>query len=64
VVKEKSGKGCVLVWANPNDLGLDFDTCGVNRRVPVELDGLKLCAFMPTDDSVPKADVETTEAPW
>jgi CRISPR-associated protein Cas2 len=65
VVKQEIGEGnAVLVWANPNDLGMDFDTCGVNRRVPVELDGLKLCSFMPPDDRGAKADVETTENAW
>jgi CRISPR-associated protein Cas2 len=56
----------VLVWADPNDLGLDFDTCGVNRRIPVELDGLKLCSFMPLDESVTtrKPDVEATQEDW
>jgi CRISPR-associated protein Cas2 len=65
VVKEEIGEGnAVLVWANPNDLGLDFDTCGANRRVPVERDGLKLCCFKPPDDRPGKTDVETTEDPW
>jgi len=59
VVREEIGEGnAVLVWANPNDLGIDFDTCGVNRRVPVELDGLKLCSFMPANESAPKTDVD------
>lgn len=37
----------VIAWSRPNDLGFDFDTCGANRRIPVELDGLKLCSFLP-----------------
>jgi CRISPR-associated protein Cas2 len=45
----------VMAWASPNDAGFDFDTCGENRRIPVVLDGLKLCSFLPisteaTDD--------------
>ena len=65
VVKEEIGEGnAVLVWAKPDDLGIDFDTCGVNRRIPVELDGLKLCSFMPPAESVRKADVETTQKDW
>ena len=65
VQKEEIGEGnAVLVWGNPNDLGFDFDTCGVSRRVPVELDGLKLCSFMPPPDSGPKANVKTTEDDW
>ena len=65
VVNEEIGEGnAVLAWSNPNDLGFDFDTCGVNRRVPVELDGLKLCAFVPLADDAPKASVETTDDDW
>ena len=37
----------VIAWARPNDQGFDFDTCGANRRIPVEMDGLKLCSFIP-----------------
>lgn len=65
VVKDEIGEGnAVIVWSNPNDLGLDFDTCGVNRRVPVELDGLKLCSFIPPSDNSLVANVEITENDW
>lgn len=65
VVAEQIGDGnAVLAWSNPNDLGFDFDTCGVNRRVPVELDGLKLCSFLPPHKSVPEVDAETPEDDW
>ena len=37
----------IIAWAVPNDAGYDFDTCGINRRVPEDLDGLKLVRFMP-----------------
>ncbi len=37
----------VIAWAAPNDAGFVFDTCGVNRRVPVDFDGFKLVAFGP-----------------
>ncbi len=37
----------VIAWAAANDAGFDFDTCGVNRRMPIELDGLKLVQFHP-----------------
>lgn len=40
----------VIVWHAANDAGFDFDTCGVNRRVPVDLDGLKLCSFLPVQE--------------
>ncbi len=37
----------VIAWAAPNDAGFEFDTCGPNRRVPVDLDGFRLVAFGP-----------------
>jgi CRISPR-associated protein Cas2 len=61
VVKNEIGEGnAVLVWSNPNDLGMDFDTCGTNRRIPVELDGIKLCSFKPPEEKHDK----TTEDDW
>jgi CRISPR-associated protein Cas2 len=42
------GEGnAVIVWAAPNDAGFEFDTCGMNRRVPVNLDGFRLVSFLP-----------------
>jgi len=35
----------VIAWAAPNDAGFQFDTCGLNRRVPIDLDGLQLVRF-------------------
>ena len=37
----------VMAWDAPTDAGFDFDTCGKNRRIPIELDGLKLVSFYP-----------------
>ena len=49
-IRKEIGPGnAVLAWAAPNDAGFDFDTCGENRRIPVILDGLKLCAFRPEE---------------
>ena len=39
----------ILAWASPTEQGFDFETCGVNRRKPVDVDGLKLVAFAPKD---------------
>lgn len=48
VIMEEIEEGnAVIAWSTPNDAGFDFDTCGPNRRMPVLLDGLKLCAFHP-----------------
>ena len=35
----------VIAWAAPTDAGFLFETCGMNRRVPTELDGFRLVAF-------------------
>jgi CRISPR-associated protein Cas2 len=37
----------VMAWAVPNDAGFSFETCGRNRRVPVDLDGFRLVQFQP-----------------
>ncbi|WP_149541015.1 type I-E CRISPR-associated endoribonuclease Cas2e [Siccirubricoccus phaeus] len=42
------GEGnAVLAWSAPNEVGFHFDTCGANRRVPVDLGGMRLVAFGP-----------------
>ncbi|SNS50549.1 CRISPR-associated protein, Cas2 family [[Luteovulum] sphaeroides subsp. megalophilum] len=35
----------VMVWKAPTDQGYDFRTCGKNRRMPIDFDGLKLVSF-------------------
>ncbi|APH57207.1 Hypothetical protein GbCGDNIH6_1374 [Granulibacter bethesdensis] len=37
----------VMVWKASTDQGYDFLTCGRNRRMPVDFDGLKLVTFLP-----------------
>jgi len=37
----------VIVWATNTESGFDFLTLGANRRIPVEMDGIKLVSFMP-----------------
>ena len=39
------GGNAIIAWSAPNDAGFDFDTCGANRRIPVDLDGFKLVNF-------------------
>lgn len=39
----------VMVWKAPTDQGFDFATVGRNRRMPVDLDGLKLVSFFPRE---------------
>ena len=42
----ETGNG-VLVWTAPNDAGFAFETCGANRRAPVDFDGFNLVTFNP-----------------
>jgi CRISPR-associated protein Cas2 len=37
----------VMVWSTNTEAGFDVATLGVNRRIPVELDGMKLVSFLP-----------------
>jgi CRISPR-associated protein Cas2 len=47
----------VMIWSTNTESGFDFLTLGKNRRIPVELDGLKLVSFLPPEqageDSLP-----------
>jgi CRISPR-associated protein Cas2 len=57
-IQREIGEGNAIIgWSCPNDAGYDFDTCGQNRRIPVDLDGLKLCSFLPIEDTVLVEDV-------
>ena len=50
-VQKEIGEGnAVMAWSSATDTGFDFDTCGKNRRIPVELDGMKLVQFRPISD--------------
>ncbi|GGD08404.1 type I-E CRISPR-associated endoribonuclease Cas2 [Franconibacter daqui] len=40
----------VMAWATNNESGFDFQTYGANRRVPVDLDGLRLVSFLPQEN--------------
>jgi len=40
----------VMAWSTNTESGFDFKTLGKNRRLPVELDGLKLVSFYPVED--------------
>lgn len=47
VSEEINDGDAIIAWAAANDAGYDFDTCGDNRRIPTDLDGLKLVKFLP-----------------
>jgi CRISPR-associated protein Cas2 len=47
-VKEAIGAGnAVLAYAATNDAGFVIETCGENRRIPVDFDGITLMSFTP-----------------
>ena len=51
-VKREIGEGdAIIAWAASTDAGFDFDTCGANRRIPVDFDGMKLVQFLPLPSS-------------
>lgn len=41
----------VMAWSTNTESGFDFMTLGKNRRIPVEMDGIKLVSFLPEDGS-------------
>ena len=41
----------VMVWSTNTESGFDFLTLGANRRIPVEMDGVKLVSFLPQNDT-------------
>ncbi len=40
----------VMVWSTNTESGFDFMTLGKNRRIPKEMDGIKLVSFLPEND--------------
>ncbi len=40
----------VMGWATNTESGFDFQTIGKNRRIPIELEGLRLVSFLPQED--------------
>lgn len=39
----------VMAWSTNSESGFDFVTLGANRRIPVEMDGIKLVSFLPEE---------------
>lgn len=48
----------VMVWSSNTESGFDFLTLGANRRIPVEMDGIKLVSFLP------EGAIEAQEKPF
>jgi CRISPR-associated protein Cas2 len=44
----------VMAWSTNTESGFDFMTLGANRRIPVEMDGLKLVSFLPEEEKKEK----------
>ena len=42
----------VIAWATNTESGFDLVTLGANRRIPVELDGIKLVSFLPENTPI------------
>jgi len=40
----------VMAWSTNTESGFDFMTLGANRRIPIEMDGLKLVSFLPENN--------------
>lgn len=40
----------VMAWATNTESGFEFQTWGENRRIPVDLDGLRLVSFLPPEN--------------
>lgn len=40
----------VLAWASRHESGFEFQTCGPNRRVAIDYEGLRLVRFAPEAD--------------
>ena len=40
----------VMAWSTSTENGFDFMTLGENRRIPVDLDGIKLVSFLPEEE--------------
>lgn len=50
-VNEGIGEGnAVMVWKTNTEAGFDFETIGENRRIPKEMDGVKLISFFPQEE--------------
>jgi len=45
----------VMAWSTNSESGFDFMTVGANRRIPVEMDGIKLVSFLPEQGMQPHA---------
>jgi CRISPR-associated protein Cas2 len=50
----------VMAWSTNTESGFDFLTLGANRRIPVEMDGVKLVSFLPLEGTEEGSDLGET----
>lgn len=50
VIQLSDGGNVVMAWATNSESGFEFQTWGENRRIPVDLDGLRLVLFLPFEN--------------
>ena len=50
VSKQAEQGNVVMAWATNTESGFEFQTYGANRRMPVDLDGLRLVSFHPIEN--------------
>lgn len=46
----------VMAWSTNTESGFDFMTLGPNRRIPVQMDGIKLVSFLPEGENKEAAE--------
>lgn len=57
-IEKGVGEGnAVIAWATNTESGFDLVTLGANRRIPVEMDGIKLVSFLPEEVPAGSAQV-------
>jgi len=47
IVKGAGEGNAVMAWNTNTESGFDFQTMGKNRRIPKEMDGIKVVSFLP-----------------
>ncbi|MDN2565195.1 type I-E CRISPR-associated endoribonuclease Cas2e [Aquibium sp. A9E412] len=63
-VEAAIGEGdAIMAWSTTGEQGFDFATTGTNRRMPVDVDGLKLVAFRAAEDPPAGAAREPKHGP-
>lgn len=50
VSKQAEEGNVVMAWATNTESGFEFQTFGSNRRMPVDIDGLRLVSFHPVEN--------------